>query len=312
MKKRIIILVVIVIILLIIGGILLFNKEKNYDDENTLYFTKINDTILRFERYDYSLGQNQIVGVEKSTNNGKSFEKQTDEPIIVSMEPKFVFLNENLGFAISKSNLSKSNNFLGVKVTQDGGKTFTDGVINYYTANSNPNIETLTITGVPYIEGNVLKLSCSIYQVKIDNSGYENVKLIFISTDNGLSWNIEDESKSVTLTVKSDSVSSKGAIFILKNNTDKEYWYGPEYTMMQKVDGKWNEVKTITGEPLTWNAIAYTLKANEEIELNIDWSLGYGKLKSGDYALVKSSFKEDDRPIDESKKIYLYGEFSIK
>ena len=193
MKKKIIIPTVIVIILLIIIAILLFNKNKEtkYDDENTLYFIKINDVVLRFERYDYSLGQNQIVGVEKSTDNGKVFEKQTDEPITVSMEPKFVFLNENLGFAISKPNLNKSNNYLGVKVTQDGGKTFTNSVINYYTANSNPNIETITVTDVPYLEDDILKLPCSIYQVKTDNSGYEDVKLTFISTDNGLSWNIK-------------------------------------------------------------------------------------------------------------------------
>lgn len=190
-KKKIFILII--VSLLIIGVIILFNKDKEikYNDENTLYFTKINNTILRFERYDYSLGQNQIVGVEKSIDNGKLFEKQTDEPIIVSMEPKFVFLNENLGFAISKPNLSKSNDFAGVKVTQDGGKTFTRSTINYFTANSNPNIEILTITDVPYIDGNVLKFPCSIYQIKTDNSGYEDVKLVFISTDNGLSWNIE-------------------------------------------------------------------------------------------------------------------------
>lgn len=188
-KKTIIIVSILIILLLITGGIFLFLNREYPDDENTLYTIKFGNTKLRFERYDYSLGQNQIVGVEKTTNKGKTYEKLTDEPIIVSMEPKFIFINEKLGFAISKPNLNKSNNYIGVKVTQDGGKTFTDGKINY----NNPNIDILTIEDVPYVDNSLLKLPCSIYQVKADHSGYEDVKLIFSSSDNGLTWNIEDE-----------------------------------------------------------------------------------------------------------------------
>ena len=163
MKKKIIIAVsIFVVLVLIVGGVFLFLNKEYPDDENTLYTIKFGNTKLRFERYDYSLGQNQIVGVEKTTNKGKTYEKITDEPIIVSMEPKFIFINEKLGFAISKPNLTKSNNYMGVKVTQDGGKTFTDGEINY----NNPNIDILTVEDVPYKENDLLKLPCSIYQVQ--------------------------------------------------------------------------------------------------------------------------------------------------
>ena len=132
MKKKIIISILILVVLLVVaGGIFLFLNREYPDDENTLYTIKFGNTKLRFERYDYSLGQNQIVGVEKTTNKGRTYEKLTGEPIIVSMEPKFIFINEKLGFAISKPNLTKSNKYMGVKVTQDGGKTFIDGEINY-------------------------------------------------------------------------------------------------------------------------------------------------------------------------------------
>ncbi|MBR4178964.1 MAG: hypothetical protein IKR57_06430, partial [Bacilli bacterium] len=61
MKKKIIIIVSILIILLLItGGIFLFLNREYPDDENTLYTIKFGNTKLRFERYDYSLGQNQI------------------------------------------------------------------------------------------------------------------------------------------------------------------------------------------------------------------------------------------------------------
>lgn len=188
MKKKNIILIIFAVLISFIAIVFIMNIDKEYqDDENTLYSINIGDTKLRFQRYDYSMGQNQIVGVEKSTNKGKTYEKITDDLIIVSMEPKFIFLNENLGFAISKPNLSKTNNYIGIKVTQNGGRTFVDSKINY----DNPNIEILTIEDVPYYEKELLKLPCSIYQVKEDNTGYEDVSLIFMSVDNGLTWNLD-------------------------------------------------------------------------------------------------------------------------
>ncbi len=118
-------------------------------------------------------------------------------------------------------------------------------------------------------------------------------------------------SNGVSLAVKLNTITNEGATFILKNHTDDEYWYGPEYHIEKKENGKWKEIDTLTGDPLTWNAIAYTLKANEEKELYIDWSIGYGELESGEYRLIKNTFREKDRPIDESKKLNLYAEFKI-
>lgn len=174
-----------ILIILIISLLLIFkNKEDN--DDNTLYTVKFNDTIIRIVRYDYSLGSNQIIGVEKY--NGKTYEKITKDTITVSMEPKFIFLNKQLGFIISKPNLTKSNNYLGLKVTNDGGINFINSKIFY----DNTNIDILTIEDVPYIENKLLKLPCSIYQIKEDKSGYEDKKLTLISTDNGLTWYLEE------------------------------------------------------------------------------------------------------------------------
>ena len=188
MKQKYLFLIILVTALLVAGVIIIFSNKEYYDDENTLYSINFDKIKLRFERYDYSLGQNQIVGVEKSTNKGKTYEKITDEPIIVSMEPKFIFLNEELGFAIAKQDLSKNNNYRGVKVTNDGGKTFNDGIINY----ENPNIEIITIEDVPYYENNILKLKCSIYQINENRNGYDDVEIVFISGDRGLTWNLEE------------------------------------------------------------------------------------------------------------------------
>ncbi len=177
----------IVSIILIIFSI--NKKEIDYpDDENTLYSVKFDNIILRFERYDYVLGENQLVGVQKSTNHGKDYVDISEEGIVVSMEPKFIFFDEKFGFAIKKTNNNKENGvYYGIYVTNDGGRKFELSKINY----DNPNIEVLTIEDVPYYEDKILKLPCSAYQIKEDNSGYEDKKLIFVSRDNGLTWNLE-------------------------------------------------------------------------------------------------------------------------
>ena len=187
-KKVIIVLVIVALIISCIIALFLLNKKYPYEDENTLYYIEFKNEILRFERYDYSSGQNQVVGVQKSSNKGKTFENVTKEPIILSMEPEMIFLDKNLGFAIAKPNLTKQNDYIGFKVTQDGGASFTNSKINY----DNPNIEILTVESTPYFENNVLKVECSIYQVKEDKSGYEDVELIFTSTDSGLTWNLDE------------------------------------------------------------------------------------------------------------------------
>lgn len=115
---------------------------------------------------------------------------------------------------------------------------------------------------------------------------------------------------SVYMEVKEDTRTSKGATFIIKNTTDEEYAYGPTYTIEKFENQAWTEIDTLTGDPLSWNAIAYTLKANEEKELNIDWSLGYGELKSGTYRLVKSDIRKSNSP--ESRTYSVYAEFDIK
>ena len=104
MDLKKIITLIITLIFLVIGIVFYFNRDYP-DDRNTLYSKSFDKDKIKFERYDYSLGQNQTVGVEISHNKGRTYEMVTDTPIIVSMEPMFVFLDKKMGFAISKPNL---------------------------------------------------------------------------------------------------------------------------------------------------------------------------------------------------------------
>ena len=306
MKKKIIIPIIVILVLLVTGGIILFTRKYSYSDENTLYFVKFNDTILRFEHMDHVVPQNQIVAVQRSTNNGRTFETITEGQVIVSLEPKFVFLNEKLGFAVKKPNNIKDNGkYFGMYVTKDGGKTFNQSEITY----DNPNIEILTIEDVPFYENDKLKLHCSIYQVKSNQSGYETVDLYFITDDDGLNWYLENDTKELILNVKSNTLTNKGATFILKNNSDDEYSYDDPYIIEKLENGNWKELDTLTGNPLSWNDMLYNLKPHEEREIKIDWSLGYGELTSGTYRIVKNRFRKKNSPY--SKLYGVNAEFEI-
>ena len=123
--------------------------------------------------------------------------------------------------------------------------------------------------------------------------------------------NIEQKNiGSILLEVKEDTRTSKGATFIIKNTTNEEYSYGPPYIIEKFENKSWKELDTLTGEPLTWNSVIYTIKSGEKKELYIDWSLGYGELKSGTYRLVKNNLRKTNSP--ESRSYSIYAEFDIK
>lgn len=130
------------------------------------------------------------------------------------------------------------------------------------------------------------------------NKVFDNTKLV--KNKDG-----SDYVKELSFELKDGSLTENGAIFILKNNTDKEYTYGPEYYIEINKNGTWEEYKTITGDPLVWNTVIYTLKPNEEKELIIYWSYGY-ELIGGTYRVVKKVFEKNEQPI------YLYANFNVK
>ena len=167
-----------------------FDDSDNYvlpENEEVLYERKFNKTILRFVKVDNVLDQNMLVHVLRSKDNGKNFYVVSDDVIQVSNEAKFVFLNENLGFAISTGKIYLDNSKAGLYTTNDSGKTFISAKFNY----SNDNVDYISIEEVPYYDNDTLKIKCSVYQINSNKDGYEDKELIFISNDNGLNWNLE-------------------------------------------------------------------------------------------------------------------------
>lgn len=167
-----------------------YNENDNYilpEQEEVLYEKKFNETILRFGKVDSGLGQNILVHVLRSRDNGKNFYVISDDLIKVSNEAKFVFLNENLGFAISTGKIFLKQNVNSMYVTNDSGKTFQSSNFKY----ENDNVTYLDVVDLPYFENDTLKIKCSVYQFNSDIGKYEDKELIFTSNDNGLNWELD-------------------------------------------------------------------------------------------------------------------------
>lgn len=167
-------------------------KEEDYyvlpEDLESIYEKKFGKEIIRVSITGYVLAQRMGVSVLKSTDGGKTFDYVTDEDIIVSREAKAKFLNKNQGFVISTGNIWLDGHSNDVYVTNDGGKNFEVAKFNYV----NDKVQFITIEKLPYLKDNALHLKCSVYAAKDDDTGYEDIPLDFISTDDGLTWNLSE------------------------------------------------------------------------------------------------------------------------
>lgn len=166
-----------------------FDKSENYllpEEEEVLYEVSFGDTIIRFGRVDYVLGQNMLVNVLRSPDHGKNFYDVSSSTIQVSNEARFVFLNENLGFALSDGRVLL-NSDRGMYVTCDGGETFDEAHFNY----QQEGVSYLTVDGLPYLDDGVLKVKALAYYLDKDKDAYQNKELIFVSNDQGLTWSLE-------------------------------------------------------------------------------------------------------------------------
>lgn len=169
----------------------IINENDNYilpEDMETLYEKKFDKTIIKFVKLDDALNQNILVQINKSTDNGKKYYPITNEPIQVSLKANYTILNENLMFISKNNKIMVNNSFISLYVSNNGGKDFLESKVNY----TNENVEFITIEKMPYYEKNALKLKCSVYQFNSNKDEYENKEILFISIDNGLSWNIEN------------------------------------------------------------------------------------------------------------------------
>lgn len=167
-----------------------YDKNSYYilpEEEEVLYEKKFDDYIIRIGKLDNVLGQNMGVNVIKSIDGGETFRVISKENIIVSNEAKFTMLNKDLVFMISTGQINLKSG-VGLIVSKDGGLSFSNAKFNY----KKEGVEYMDIDSYPYYEEDTLRIECSVYALKDNGMGYETIKLIFESKNNGLTWNLVD------------------------------------------------------------------------------------------------------------------------
>lgn len=110
-----------------------------------------------------------------------------------------------------------------------------------------------------------------------------------------------------------DNVTKKGITLYLEQfggNYKGELQTGSAYTLEVYENDSWNEVETISGTPLVWNAMAYMIKENEKTEFTLDFSFGFNELKKGRYRVGKE-IMDFIEPSNFTERTY-YAEFEIK
>ena len=115
----------------------------------------------------------------------------------------------------------------------------------------------------------------------------------------------KNKSEDITFNIKKETLTKDGATFIIKNNTDKSYYYGENYTLERKESNKWTTLKL--KDDIAWIDIIYNLEEKEETEIKVTWSDIYGILSKGKYRVVKNL-----NEVKESNTKKIYAEFEIK
>ena len=143
-------------------------------------FNKTN--IIRVRVIDTALAGKDIIIVEKSTDNGISFEnilKNEDKYLIVNRDTDVTFVNENIGFIFDLGLLGKDDRYKKFLVTTDGGKSFRDVSI---TIKGYGDLDYYYINNIPYLKGDKLVLDVSVS----DGNDLKDIELV--SNDDGLTF----------------------------------------------------------------------------------------------------------------------------
>ena len=160
------------------------NTETIIEDDTTdiLYEQRFSDTnIIRLRLIDY-ISYKDIVVVEKSTDNGVSFNNilENDEKYLtINREADVTFVSEDIGFIFDLGLLGRDDRYKKFLVTTDGGKTFSDVSI---TINGYGDLDYYYINNTPYLKDDKLVLDVSV------PVGNDLKKIVLVSNDNGLTF----------------------------------------------------------------------------------------------------------------------------
>ena len=184
-----------------------------------------------------------------------------------------------------------------------------------------PSVDSITLIDGDY-KGYMFNLSSSnFYNLREARIIHNNKNYIFTFLNSSEEYFKDDDinrilnsivfsDNDIVMSLKNGSLSNSRATFILKNNTSDLYKYGNDYYIEVYKDGKWKNLEL--KKSLNFDDIAYDLKSNESVQININFEDIYGKLENGKYRVIKKVFKDSDIPIEEADIKKIDALFEIK
>lgn len=114
---------------------------------------------------------------------------------------------------------------------------------------------------------------------------------------------VKIENSNVTLKVREETLTNKGATFVLENNRKDIIDYTLDYEIEAKRDNKWYKLGIIA----EFVEEIYEVDAKSTDQIIVDWEKTYLKLPKGEYRLVKEISVPSTLEL-----FYVAGEFKIK
>lgn len=114
-----------------------------------------------------------------------------------------------------------------------------------------------------------------------------------------------DDLEGVSMIIKKGTLTKSGATVIITDNSNRDNIYGSDYYLQQKENGKWVNLKT--KNDLLFTSIGYHVGEDHILELKVNWEYHYGKLKKGNYRILKSTSESG-----EGTDHYITSEFTIE
>lgn len=114
---------------------------------------------------------------------------------------------------------------------------------------------------------------------------------------------VKIEDSNVTLKVREETLTNKGATFVLENNRKDIIDYTLAYEIEAKRDNKWYKLGVIA----EFVEEIYEVDAKSTDQIIVDWEKTYLKLPKGEYRLVKEISVPSTLEL-----FYVAGEFTIK
>lgn len=114
---------------------------------------------------------------------------------------------------------------------------------------------------------------------------------------------VKIENSNVTLKVREETLTNKGATFVLENNRKDIIDYTLAYEIEAKRDNKWYKLGVIA----EFVEEIYEVDAKSTDQIIVDWENTYLKLPKGEYRLVKEISVPSTLEL-----FYVAGEFTIK